>query len=231
MKQVWITTYLALLRQRRRPEERSPETTAWRRVGWIVMIKTTWNIQSSTIYILNRPQVAAKYVQTVAWKFRQWHWDFMKSLLWVITWSKVAWFAQSPSRTSKKQTERIWKVGGTNMGLVTTWHENRVWLNVMSLPDCQFTRTNMLKHYNVASYLWICQRCVPWCLHVFVLMGNTRFYKFMGNLPVNCPKLLGPFQNRFTVFFRCAYVRYVILHHFRFKELRFSEHFNAVEST
>ena len=36
-----------------------------------------------------------------------------------------------------------------------------------------------------------------------------------GNLPVNWPKLLGPFQNDFTMFFRCICVWNVILHHFR----------------
>ena len=101
---MWITTYLALWRQRRRPEERSQETAAWwRRVDWIVKIKTTWNIRSSTIYILDRRQVATKYVQTVACKFRQWHWGFKRPLLWVITWSK---YTGSPNHRRKHRVRQ-----------------------------------------------------------------------------------------------------------------------------
>ena len=43
----------------------------------------------------------------------------------------------------------------------------------------------------------------------------------IGNLPVNWPKLLGPFRNGFTNFFRCVYVQNVILHHFWYKEIRY----------
>ena len=58
------------------------------------------------------------------------------------------------------------------------------------------------------------------------------FFK-LGNLPVNWPKLLGPFKNSFTTCFRC--VRNAILHHFRDKEVRYYffncdlDQFNAVE--
>ena len=58
-----------------------------------------------------------------------------------------------------------------------------------------------------------------------------------GNLPVNWPKLLGPFQNSFTTFCDVYNVRSVMLHHFLYKEVVYYffscvlEQFNAVEST
>ena len=45
----------------------------------------------------------------------------------------------------------------------------------------------------------------------------------VGNLPVNWPKLLGPFQNGFTNFFDVfTSVWNVILHHFWYKEVRYN---------
>jgi len=65
---------------------------------------------------------------------------------------------------------------------------------------------------------------------IFLLLLSIMF----GNLPVKWPKLLQPFQNFFITFFRCVCVPNVILHHFRYKEVRYFcyvlEQLNAVES-
>ena len=48
--------------------------------------------------------------------------------------------------------------------------------------------------------------------------GKTR--PIFGNLILNWPKLLRPFKTVFFTLYRCVCVRYGILHHFRYKEVR-----------
>ena len=54
---------------------------------------------------------------------------------------------------------------------------------------------------------------------------NTPCSAVIGNLILNWPKLLRPFDgflNRFFTLYRCVYVRNASLHHFRYKEVRFN---------
>ena len=45
--------------------------------------------------------------------------------------------------------------------------------------------------------------------------------RILGNLILNWPKLLRPLKTVFFTLYRCVCVRNVILHHFRYKEVRF----------
>ena len=77
-----------------------------------------------------------------------------------------------------------------------------------SVPCTLGTSFNLSINYFVTSRIHACR--------------PTYFvgYQFC-DLPVNWPNLLGLFQNVFTTFFQCVCVQNVIIHHFRYKEVRY----------